>query len=99
MGGGLPDIRAARAAGDMGFWATGTLDIGDGWSRVADDLGLNVTFSDNGNDPGPVVARLVTLRFRFRSLVERRVVPDLVVTFGGQGRIMHPGRIREFVVP
>lgn len=59
MGGGLSGIRTARAAGEMAFWATGTLDIGDGWSRLASDAGLDVTFTDNGNDPGPVVARLV----------------------------------------
>src|SRR5262249_37310373 len=54
---GLP--RAARAAEDINFWATGTLDIGDaGWKIVADDSGIKVNFSDNGNDPGPVVARL-----------------------------------------
>lgn len=52
--------RMARAAGgDIAFWGTGTLDIGDLWSRAASDAGLNVTFTDNGNDPGPVVARLV----------------------------------------
>lgn len=52
--------RMARAAGgDIAFWGTGTLDIGDLWSRAETDAGLKVTFTDNGNDPGPVVARLV----------------------------------------
>ena len=52
--------RMARAAGgDIAFWGTGTLDIGDLWSRADKDAGLTVTFTDNGNDPGPVVARLV----------------------------------------
>ena len=51
--------RAARAADDINFWATGTLDIGDdGWKIVANDTGVRVNFTDNGNDPGPVVARL-----------------------------------------
>ncbi|AMS44747.1 MULTISPECIES: extracellular solute-binding protein [Aminobacter] len=50
---------SALAAGDLAFWATGTLDVGDAWSRAADDAGLNVAFTDNGNDPGPAVARLV----------------------------------------
>lgn len=50
---------SALAAGDLAFWATGTLDVGDDWSRAADDAGLNVAFTDNGNDPGPAVARLV----------------------------------------
>lgn len=52
--------RAAWAAGgDIAFWGTGTLDIGEKWARATKDAGLNVTFTDNGNDPGPVVARLV----------------------------------------
>ena len=56
--GGMP--RAARAADEVNFWATGTLDIGDdGWKTVADESGVKVNFTDNGNDPGPVVAKLV----------------------------------------
>lgn len=50
---------AHAAGGDLAFWGTGTLDIGDGWGRAATDAGLNISFTDNGNDPGPVVARLV----------------------------------------
>jgi len=51
--------RAARAADEINFWATGTLDIGDdGWKIVANDSGIKVNFTDNGNDPGPVVAKL-----------------------------------------
>jgi putative spermidine/putrescine transport system substrate-binding protein len=54
---GIP--RAARAADEIIFWATGTLDIGDaGWKIIANDSGVKVQFTDNGNDPGPVVARL-----------------------------------------
>lgn len=54
---GMP--RAARAADEINFWATGTLDIGDdGWTIVANDSGVKVNFTDNGNDPGPVVAKL-----------------------------------------
>ncbi|HXT05600.1 MAG TPA: extracellular solute-binding protein [Roseiarcus sp.] len=50
----------ARAAGkDIAFWASGTLDITDaGWKQFAADAGVNVAFTDNGNDPGPVVAKL-----------------------------------------
>lgn len=50
----------ARAAGkDIAFWASATLDIGDaGWKQFAADNGVNVSFTDNGNDPGPVVAKL-----------------------------------------
>jgi len=49
-----------RASGGRGqFWATGTLDIGgDGWKTFADESEVNVNFTDNGNDPGPVVAKL-----------------------------------------
>src|SRR6202140_5032910 len=51
--------RAARAADEISFWASGTLDIGDaGWKIVASESGVKVDFTDNGNDPGPVVARL-----------------------------------------
>src|SRR6266404_1763093 len=54
---GLPC--AARAANEINYWATGTLDIGDdGWNIFKNESGVNVNFTDNGNDPGPVVARL-----------------------------------------
>ena len=54
---GLP--RAAQAADEINFWATGTLDIGgDGWKTFADEGDVKVNFTDNGNDPGPVVAKL-----------------------------------------
>jgi putative spermidine/putrescine transport system substrate-binding protein len=50
---------AAPAANDINFWASGTLDIGDnGWKTFANESGVKVTFTDNGNDPGPVVAKL-----------------------------------------
>lgn len=51
--------RPAQAAGEINFWASGTLDIGDdGWKIFANESGVEVDFTDNGNDPGPVVARL-----------------------------------------
>jgi putative spermidine/putrescine transport system substrate-binding protein len=50
---------ASAAASDLAFWGTGTLDIGDLWSRATTDAGLTISFTDNGNDPGPIVARLV----------------------------------------
>src|SRR5260370_38941758 len=51
--------RAAQAANEINFWASGTLDIGDdGWKIFANESGVKVDFTDNGNDPGPVVARL-----------------------------------------
>jgi putative spermidine/putrescine transport system substrate-binding protein len=57
--GSLGTPRAARAADEINFWATGTLDIGDdGWRTIANDSGVKVDFTDNGNDPGPAVAKL-----------------------------------------
>jgi putative spermidine/putrescine transport system substrate-binding protein len=57
--GNLAVPRAARAADAVNFWATGTLDIGgDGWKTFADESDVSVNFTDNGNDPGPVVAKL-----------------------------------------
>src|SRR5260370_34584149 len=51
--------RAAQAANAINFWASGTLDIGDdGWKTFAKESGVKVDFTDNGNDPGPVVSRL-----------------------------------------
>jgi len=54
---GMPS--AAGAADEINFWASGTLDVGDdGWKTIANDTRVKVDFTDNGNDPGPVVARL-----------------------------------------
>jgi putative spermidine/putrescine transport system substrate-binding protein len=51
--------RAAQAANEISFWASGTLDIGDdGWKIFANESEVKVDFTDNGNDPGPVVAKL-----------------------------------------
>ena len=51
--------RAARAADEINFWATGTLDIGDdGWEIFAKESRVKANFTDNGNDPGPVMAKL-----------------------------------------
>src|ERR1700694_1836232 len=52
--------RAAQAAKEISFWASGGLDIGDDWKIVASESGgVEVEFTDNGNDPAPVVAKLV----------------------------------------
>ena len=57
--GSLGLLPAARALDEINFWATGTLDIGDdGWRTIANDSGVKVDFTDNGNDPGPAVAKL-----------------------------------------
>ena len=48
-----------RAAAGVNFWASATLDIEDaGWKTFAGESGIDVAFTDNGNDPGPVVAKL-----------------------------------------
>jgi putative spermidine/putrescine transport system substrate-binding protein len=57
--GGLGLPRPAKAADEINFWASATLDIEDaGWQVFADESGIDVSFTDNGNDPGPVVAKL-----------------------------------------
>ena len=56
--GGLGFSGKALAAGEVNFWASATLDIEDGWKIFAEQSGVDVLFTDNGNDPGPVVARL-----------------------------------------
>src|SRR6185437_5006222 len=50
----------AQAANDeINYWASATMDVGDdGWRVIATDNGVKVNFTDNGNDPGPVVAKL-----------------------------------------
>ena len=54
---GVP--RGAQAANEINFWASATLDVGDdGWKVIATENGVKVNFTDNGNDPGPVVAKL-----------------------------------------
>ncbi|MBL4890973.1 MAG: extracellular solute-binding protein [Rhizobiaceae bacterium] len=55
---GFPGMSLA-ANEEVAFWATGTLDIADNWKKLTSDTGLTSIFTDNGNDPGPVVAKLV----------------------------------------
>lgn len=47
-----------KAGGDTAFWASATLDIGAKWKNFKDETGVGAVFTDNGNDMGPVVARL-----------------------------------------
>jgi putative spermidine/putrescine transport system substrate-binding protein len=57
--GGLPFAsRVAAQEVAIALWASATLDIGEGWSRLTDATAIIPTFTDNGNDMGPVVARL-----------------------------------------
>ena len=49
---------AQTAAKEINFWASATLDIGKGWDTFDKQADVRVAFTDNGNDPGPVVAKL-----------------------------------------
>lgn len=51
-------MRPSFAAETINFWASATMDIEDGWAIFLEQSGIDVAFSDNGNDPGPVVAKL-----------------------------------------
>lgn len=45
----------------LAFYGTGTLDIGEqGWQKLASELGIELTFKDNGNDTGPVITQMIT---------------------------------------
>jgi putative spermidine/putrescine transport system substrate-binding protein len=44
---------------EIRFWASGTMDIGGKWKQLEKDLGIKVSFTDNGNDTGPIIASLV----------------------------------------
>jgi len=56
--GGLGANSAMADEASVAFWATATLDIGDKWQEFASQSGVSPEFTDNGNDVGPVVARL-----------------------------------------
>lgn len=56
--GGLGATPATADDATVAFWATATLDIGDKWQEFARQTGVSPEFTDNGNDVGPVVARL-----------------------------------------
>jgi len=57
-GGGLLSGRAFAQDKTVAFWGTATLDIGEKWQEFAKKNGVLPEFTDNGNDVGPVVARL-----------------------------------------
>ncbi|WP_459464583.1 ABC transporter substrate-binding protein [Rhizobium sp. No.120] len=56
--GGLAANQAMADDATVAFWATATLDIGDKWQEFTRQSGVSPEFTDNGNDVGPVVARL-----------------------------------------
>lgn len=57
LGGSLPRMAMAQDH-TIAFWGTPTLDIADKWEKFAELNGVFPEFTDNGNDVGPVVARL-----------------------------------------
>ncbi|MFB2564644.1 PotD/PotF family extracellular solute-binding protein [Rhizobium sp. IMFF44] len=56
--GGLSATSAMADDATVAFWGTATLDIGDKWQEFTRQSGISPEFTDNGNDVGPVVARL-----------------------------------------
>ncbi|MBB3569144.1 substrate-binding domain-containing protein [Rhizobium sp. BK491] len=56
--GGLATTPAMADDATVAFWGTATLDIGDKWQEFTRQSGVSPEFTDNGNDVGPVVARL-----------------------------------------
>lgn len=58
--GSLGFLNGASAADQksVAFWGTATLDIGAKWADFAKQAGVLPEFTDNGNDLGPVIARL-----------------------------------------
>src|SRR5438067_981554 len=56
---GLGLAGCTSSARDIRFFGTGTLDIGSaGWSHLLDEKRLRLSFKDNGNDAGPVIAQM-----------------------------------------
>jgi putative spermidine/putrescine transport system substrate-binding protein len=51
---------SSGSAKNVRFYGTATLDIGaDGWKELQRQLGLTLSFQDNGNDAGPVIGQMV----------------------------------------
>lgn len=43
------------------FYGTGTLDVLEaGWKHMEEATGIEIRFTDNGNDTGPVIAQMIT---------------------------------------
>jgi putative spermidine/putrescine transport system substrate-binding protein len=58
---GIGGTGCTRSSGvrDIRFFGTGTLDIGSqGWKHLLDERKLRLSFKDNGNDAGPVIAQM-----------------------------------------
>jgi putative spermidine/putrescine transport system substrate-binding protein len=57
----LPSLSLAQTGElvTLNMWASGTMTIDDYWGLLEEDEAIRINFSDNGNDPGPVIARMV----------------------------------------
>jgi putative spermidine/putrescine transport system substrate-binding protein len=56
----LVGCRSNKIDKRIGFYGTGTLDLdAKGWARLTREVGANIVFKDNGNDPGPVIAQMI----------------------------------------
>ena len=58
VAGGLHACNPDKKADTLRFYGTGTLDIND-WSQLRKDLNINLLFTDNGNDVGPVLTQMI----------------------------------------
>jgi spermidine/putrescine-binding protein len=56
---GRSGLLGAQNVVTLNMWASGTMTVEDYWQRLEKDEGIRINFSDNGNDPGPVVAKMV----------------------------------------
>jgi putative spermidine/putrescine transport system substrate-binding protein len=56
---GRSGVLGAQNVVTLNMWASGTMTVEDYWQRLEQDEGVRINFSDNGNDPGPVVAKMV----------------------------------------
>lgn len=59
LGSGCDQTNKAKSSKSLRFYGTATLDIGsDGWKELEKSIGTQLSFKDNGNDAGPVIAQM-----------------------------------------
>lgn len=60
LGGGCNSRKAMPSqSNDVRFYGTATLDVAfDGWKKLEEAIGARLSFKDNGNDAGPVIAQM-----------------------------------------
>lgn len=51
-------LAQAKKTVTLNFWASGTMTIEQYWKKLEQEKGIKVNFTDNGNDPGPVISKL-----------------------------------------